>query len=114
MGLANAFGQKRPEFYCCAGARNALSVRRMNQQELRERTKQFAIQIVRLCRALPQDWDIREMGTQLLRSGTSVAANYRACGRAHRHPHGLSPNREVKHAEKERENKKKRAATAAR
>jgi four helix bundle protein len=54
----------------------------MNQQELRGRTKKFAIHIVRLCRALPRDWDIREIGKQLLRSGTSVAANYRACGRA--------------------------------
>lgn len=54
----------------------------MNQQELRDRTKQFAIGIVRLCRALPKDWDLREIGKQLLRSGTSVAANYRACGRA--------------------------------
>jgi four helix bundle protein len=54
----------------------------MNQRELRDRTKQFAIGIVRLCRALPKDWDVREIGKQLLRSGTSVAANYRACGRA--------------------------------
>ncbi len=54
----------------------------MNQQQLRDRTKSFAIQIVRLCRKLPSDWDIRELGRQLLRSGTAVAANYRACGRA--------------------------------
>jgi four helix bundle protein len=65
-----------------AAARDVLGVRPMNQQELRDRTKRFAIQIVRLSRALPQEWDIREMGKQLLRSGTSVAANYRACARA--------------------------------
>ena len=59
-----------------------LSRRGMNQQELRERTKKFAIQSLKLCRALPRDWDIREIGKQLLRSGTSVAANCRACGRA--------------------------------
>src|SRR5262249_35247805 len=39
----------------------------------------------RLCRSLPHEWDIREMGRQLLRSGTSVAANYRARGRARSH-----------------------------
>ncbi len=38
--------------------------------------------IVRLCRALPSDWIVRTIGGQLLRSGASVAANYRACGRA--------------------------------
>ena len=54
----------------------------MNQQQLRDRTKTYAIQIVRLCRKLPADWDVRELGKQLLRSGTAVAANYRACGRA--------------------------------
>jgi len=54
----------------------------MNQQQLRDRTKAFAVQVVRLCRNLPSDWDVRELAKQLLRSGTSVAANYRACGRA--------------------------------
>jgi four helix bundle protein len=55
---------------------------RMNQHELRERTKMFAKRIVRFCHSLPSDWDVREIGKQLLRSGTSVAANYRACTRA--------------------------------
>jgi hypothetical protein len=54
----------------------------MNQQQLRDRTKAFAIQIVRLCRDLPGDWDVRELARQRLRSATAVAANYRACGRA--------------------------------
>jgi len=54
----------------------------VDQQQLRERTKDFAKGIVKFCRALPREWDVREMGRQLLRSGTSVAANYRACGRA--------------------------------
>src|SRR5262249_41392454 len=57
----------------------------MNQQQLRDRTRNFAKGIVRLCRSLPHEWDIREMGRQLLRSGTSVAANYRARGRARSH-----------------------------
>jgi four helix bundle protein len=54
----------------------------MTPQQLRERTKAFALRIVRLCHSLPNEWDVREIGKQLLRCGTSVAANYRACNRA--------------------------------
>jgi four helix bundle protein len=46
-----------------------------------DRSKRFAIDIVLLCRALPADWVTRTLGGQLLRSGTSVAANYRAACR---------------------------------
>ena len=52
------------------------------QQQLRDRSKKFAVQIVRFCHSLPCEWDVRELGKQLLRSATSVAANYRACSRA--------------------------------
>ncbi len=51
-------------------------------EELRERTKRFAMRIVRLFRSLPRTPDAQIMGKQLLRSGTSVAANYRAVCRA--------------------------------
>jgi four helix bundle protein len=51
-------------------------------EQLRSRTKQFAIRIIRLFRALPRAEEARIVGRQLLRSGTSVAANYRATGRA--------------------------------
>lgn len=54
----------------------------MNQQELRQRTKQFAIRIVKLCGSLRKTYDARVIGAQLLRSGTSVGANYRAVCRA--------------------------------
>lgn len=54
----------------------------MTPDELRERTKQFAIRIVRLFRSLPPTPDAEVMGKQLLRSGTAVAANYRAVCRA--------------------------------
>jgi four helix bundle protein len=50
----------------------------MNAQELRNRTKKFAIEVVRFCRRLPSEWEVRELGKQLIRSGTAVAANYRA------------------------------------
>ncbi|MGD0126225.1 MAG: four helix bundle protein [Terriglobia bacterium] len=51
-------------------------------EQLRERTKQFAIRIVRLFRILPKNDEARIMGKQVLRAGTSVAANYRAVCRA--------------------------------
>ena len=55
---------------------------KLHPAEVRERTKQFAIRIVRLFRSLPKSDDARMIGRQLLRSGTSVAANYRAVCRA--------------------------------
>ena len=51
-------------------------------EELRERTKRFAIRIIRLFRALPRSVEAQVIGKQLLRCGTSVAANYRAACRA--------------------------------
>ena len=51
-------------------------------QELKEWTKQFAIRVVRLFRSLPKTEEARVVGKQALRSGTSVAANYRAVCRA--------------------------------
>ena len=51
-------------------------------EEIRDRTKKFAIRIVRLFRALPRSVEAQVMGKQLLRCGTSVAANYRAVCRA--------------------------------
>lgn len=50
--------------------------------ELKVRTKSFAIRIVRLFRSLPYSAKAQTMGRQLLRSGTSVAANYRAVCRS--------------------------------
>ena len=51
-------------------------------EELQARTKSFAIRIVNLFRALPHSPDAQTLGKQLLRAGTSVAANYRAVCRA--------------------------------
>jgi len=50
-------------------------------QELRDRTKAFAVRIVKLYRLLPHTADSQVVGKQLLRCGTSVAANYRAACR---------------------------------
>lgn len=54
----------------------------MTPDELRDRTKSFALRIVKLYRSLPKTADAQVIGKQLLRSGTSVAANYRASCRA--------------------------------
>ena len=51
-------------------------------ESLRDRTKAFAIRIVRLLQALPQTTAAQVMGKQVLRSGTSVAANFRSACRA--------------------------------
>jgi four helix bundle protein len=51
-------------------------------KDLRIRTKDFALRILRLYRSLPFRDDARVVGKQLLRSGTSVGANYRAACRA--------------------------------
>jgi four helix bundle protein len=52
------------------------------QEELRDRTKRFVYRIIRLFRSLPRSAEAQIMGKQLLRCGTSVAANYRAANRA--------------------------------
>jgi four helix bundle protein len=54
----------------------------MNRDELKKRTKEFALRIVKLVSALPNTTAGRVIGNQLLRSGTSVGANYRAACRA--------------------------------
>jgi four helix bundle protein len=50
----------------------------MPPEQLRERTKRFAVGIVQLCRFLRRSDEGRMIGRQLLRSGTSIGANYRA------------------------------------
>ena len=54
----------------------------MTERELLQRTKQFALRIFKLVGALPQTIQGRAVAAQLIRSGTSVAANYRAACRA--------------------------------
>lgn len=51
-------------------------------QDLRERTKRFALRVIRLYQALPKTGEATVIGNQVLRSGTSVAANYREAKRA--------------------------------
>ena len=46
-------------------------------QDLRTRTKKFALRIIKLFSALPKSVEAQVIGKQLLRSGTSVGAHYR-------------------------------------
>jgi four helix bundle protein len=48
-----------------------------DKKDLQERTKQFALSIIRTCSIIPKTTEAQVLGKQLLRSGTSVGANYR-------------------------------------
>jgi four helix bundle protein len=54
----------------------------MNSEELKLRTKKFALRVIRAVESLPSGKTADVIGKQLIRSGTSVAANYRASCRA--------------------------------
>ena len=47
-------------------------------EEFLKRTKDFALRIIKLYQALPKSGEAQVLGRQLLRSGTSIGANYRA------------------------------------
>jgi four helix bundle protein len=52
------------------------------QDDLKERTEQFALRIIRLFSSLPKTAEAQVLGKQLLHSGTSVGTNYREAYRA--------------------------------
>jgi len=52
------------------------------ENDLRDRTKRFALQVIRMFIVLPKKVEAQVMGKQVLRSGTSVGANYRAAYRS--------------------------------
>ena len=58
----------------------------MNPNELKQRTKDFGKRVVKLIEALPKNTTTSVIGRQLLRSATSVGANYRAVCRAKSRP----------------------------
>jgi four helix bundle protein len=53
-----------------------------NEPDLKKRTKAFALRILKLVDAMPKTTAGRALASQIVRSGTSVAANYRAACRA--------------------------------
>jgi len=54
----------------------------MDEQELKQRTKRFALRVIKLVDALPKTTVGRAIANQLMRAGTSVGANYRAACRS--------------------------------
>ena len=54
----------------------------MTENELKDRLKAFALRAMKLCEALPRSASGRTLANQLIRSATSVGANYRAACRA--------------------------------
>jgi four helix bundle protein len=62
----------------------------VNEPDLKKRTKEFELRILKLVDALPKTTAGRALAAQLVRSGTSVAANYRAARRAKSTAHFLS------------------------
>ena len=54
----------------------------MNEPQMKRRTKEFALRILKLADCLPRSRSGNTVANQIVRSGTSVAANYRALCRA--------------------------------
>jgi four helix bundle protein len=54
----------------------------MKHQNLQDRTREFALSVIKFTEKLQRDDTSRTLGRQLLRSGTSVGANYRAACRS--------------------------------
>jgi four helix bundle protein len=67
------------------GMRNAESQASAAPSDLKQRTKAFALRILKLVDALPKTTAGLALASQIVRSGTSVAANYRAACRAKSH-----------------------------
>ena len=53
----------------------------MEPRDLKQRTQEFAVRVIRMVRALPKGQEGQVLGNQVLRSATSVGANYRSAQR---------------------------------
>jgi len=62
----------------------------MTEHELLDRTKQFALRVIKVVGALPRTIEGGAIANQSMRSGTSVAGNYRAACRARSKPEFIS------------------------
>ncbi len=54
----------------------------MNKAELEQRTKEFSLRLIRFLQSLPKNYLGEALGRQLIKSGTSIGANYREANRA--------------------------------
>ena len=82
----NNFGVRSPDLgvlFCAPHSKiqNLEGEERMKEAQLKQRAKNYAKQIIGVCRQLPNNHEGRPITNQLFRSGTSVAANYRSAGR---------------------------------
>ena len=62
----------------------------MHEKDLQKRTKNFALRVIRLVNSLPNNQVSWTLGKQLLRSGTSIGANYRESEKASSKKHFAS------------------------
>ncbi|MCI0519140.1 MAG: four helix bundle protein [Chloroflexi bacterium] len=62
----------------------------MDAEAMKERTKKFALRVIKLVEALPKTREAGIIGNQLLRAGTSVGANYRSACRGRSKPEFIS------------------------
>lgn len=62
----------------------------MNEEDFKRRTKRFALDVIELVGSLPKDRSADVIARQLLRSSTSVGANYRSATRAQSVAHMIS------------------------
>ena len=62
----------------------------MKHQNLQDRTRKFALEVIKFTEKLQRDDTSKILGRQLLRSGTSVGANYRAACRSKSNPDFIS------------------------
>jgi four helix bundle protein len=67
----------------------------MNRDDMRKRTKDFALRIIRLANALPNNRAGDVLGRQVLKSGTSIGANHREALRASSKKHFISTTKIV-------------------
>ena len=73
---------KMGKFFDCGLLTRGSGLAVMTTEELKRRTFEFGIRVIRAVEALPKSDIARHVGGQLLRAGTSVGANYRAAARA--------------------------------
>lgn len=62
----------------------------MNNEELKRRTKKFALDVIKLIEDFPRTKSADVIGRQLIKSASSVGANYRSACRAQSHAHFVS------------------------
>jgi four helix bundle protein len=85
VALSLHYGTPSPEIQAFRRGTVSAEPPSMRPEDLRLRTKRFALDVIAFWRRLPTSRDYQEVGDDLLRAGTAVASNYRAarCGRSH-------------------------------